>query len=284
MVALLTQDSLTNQGSGTVTSGGTTAPAQGTSETWTVTAANAFPGVSVAAGNVFRVIDPAQMTEIMVVTAAPGGTGSGQSWTVTRGAESTTPVAHAAGFTVSEIVTAGFLNKLLQGQPTTGQDALVFATTAGGSVLACAMSPAAGTDAAGNGFALGYTGPVQNIAYNSSPAVAEGWHSIPFPTTPTPVPTGQARWKLLAENNMICLDATISWTAINTWQWNIPAPFPNFTAVGNPRIFTNLGNAGQTAVGQQPRLYINGGAAFQLITSTGNGNGTANWCIMVPHD
>jgi hypothetical protein len=281
VVALLTQDTLTNQGSGTVTSGGTTAPTSGTTETWTVTANNAFPVVSVAAGTVFRVIDPALMSEVIMVTVCPGGTGAGQSWTVTRGAESTVPVSHAANFTVSEIVTATFLNKLVQGIANTGQDAIVYATAAGGSLMACAIAPAAGTDAASNSFALGYTGPVQGIQYNSSPAVAEGWHSITFPTTPTPVPTGMARWKNIAEANMILLDITLSWTAINTWQWNLTGA-PTFTAAGNPRIYANLGNAGQTAVGQMPRIYINGGTAFQLITSTGNGNGTASWQILVP--
>jgi hypothetical protein len=105
-------DILTNQGSGTVTSGGTTAPAQGTSESWTVTAANAFPQVSVAAGTTFKIVDPAQQTEIMMVTVAPGGTGAGQSWTVTRGAEGTTPVVHAANCTVYEIITSGVLGNL----------------------------------------------------------------------------------------------------------------------------------------------------------------------------
>jgi hypothetical protein len=105
-------DILTNQGSGTVTSGGTTAPAQGTSESWTVTAANAFPQVSVAAGTTFKIVDPAQQTEVMMVTVAPGGTGAGQSWTVTRGAEGTTPVVHAANCTVYEIITSGVLGNL----------------------------------------------------------------------------------------------------------------------------------------------------------------------------
>ena len=32
---------------------------------------------------------------------------SGTTWTVTRGAESTTPVAHSAGFTIYQVVSAG---------------------------------------------------------------------------------------------------------------------------------------------------------------------------------
>ncbi len=92
---------------GTVTSGGTTAPASGTVESWTVTATGAFP---VATSLVqFCVCDPALPAEKVLVTIAPGGAGSGQAWTVTRGTEGTTPAVHAAGFSVVEVVTAGVL-------------------------------------------------------------------------------------------------------------------------------------------------------------------------------
>lgn len=101
----------TNNGAGTVTTGGTTAPAGGTVEAWTVTVTGAFPVASAAAQPPvqFTVCDVALPLEKFLVTAAPGGTGVGQSWTVTRGAEGTAPVAHTAGFTIVEVTTAGFL-------------------------------------------------------------------------------------------------------------------------------------------------------------------------------
>lgn len=102
-------DLLTNQGSGTVTTGGLTAPTSGTSESWTVTAANAFPAVASARNTTFKFLDPALSGEIMMATATPGGTGAGQAWTVTRGAEGTTPVIHSAGFAIQELITAGTL-------------------------------------------------------------------------------------------------------------------------------------------------------------------------------
>jgi hypothetical protein len=46
--------------------------------------------------------------EIMYITAVANGTGV--SWTVTRGVESTTPYAHLANFTVVPVVTAVLLN------------------------------------------------------------------------------------------------------------------------------------------------------------------------------
>jgi hypothetical protein len=55
----------------------------------------------------FHVADPALPSELIAVTNV-----SGTTWTVTRGAESTTPVAHAAGFTVNQVVSAGALGGL----------------------------------------------------------------------------------------------------------------------------------------------------------------------------
>jgi len=94
----------------TVTSGGATTPASGTSETWTVTVTGAFPAAS--GTQQFRFIDPALPSEKMMATVTPGGTGAGQSWTVTRGIEGTAPVSHATGFTIIPSVTAGTLNEL----------------------------------------------------------------------------------------------------------------------------------------------------------------------------
>lgn len=53
----------------------------------------------------FHVIDVAANSEIIAVTNV-----SGTTWTVTRGAENTTPVTHAAGFSVFQVTTAGWLN------------------------------------------------------------------------------------------------------------------------------------------------------------------------------
>ena len=43
--------------------------------------------------------DPAQPTEVIEVTAV-----SGSTWTVTRGAQGTTPIAHSAGFSVNLVI------------------------------------------------------------------------------------------------------------------------------------------------------------------------------------
>lgn len=105
----MSADLFTNQGLTTVSSGGTTAPAAGTTETWTVASSSSFPAASNSANPTtqFFVVDPALQSEIIKVTNV-----SGTTWSVTRGAESTTPVAHASGFTVKNVVVATFLNNL----------------------------------------------------------------------------------------------------------------------------------------------------------------------------
>lgn len=86
-----------------VTGGGTDAPASGTSENWTVSTATGFPS-ALGEDQFFHICDPAANTEKIRVTAI-----SSNVWTVTRGDESTTPVAHVAGFVIEQVVTAGEL-------------------------------------------------------------------------------------------------------------------------------------------------------------------------------
>ena len=87
----------------TVTSGGTDAPAQGTQETWTV-ASSAMFGAAATGVSQFHVADPNAPSEMIAVTNV-----SGTTWTVMRGAESTTPVSHTGGFTVYQVTTTGWL-------------------------------------------------------------------------------------------------------------------------------------------------------------------------------
>lgn len=103
-------DILVNANSALVTAGGTTAPAAGTVEDWTVTTAADFPVVPPMQ---FRVIDKADLGktsgyEIIIVTASLNGTGV--AWSVTRGAEDTAPYAHAPNWTAVPAETAASLS------------------------------------------------------------------------------------------------------------------------------------------------------------------------------
>ena len=92
----------------TVTSGGTDAPVSGTVETWTVASAAEFPAAATGVTQ-FHVGDPAATSEMIAVTNV-----SGTTWTVTRGAEGSTPVTHSAGFTIQQVGTAGVLGSFAQ--------------------------------------------------------------------------------------------------------------------------------------------------------------------------
>ena len=97
-------DIFANNASATVSSGGTTAPAAGTSEAWTLAS---IVGLTASTGvTQMRLTDPAASSEIMLLTNL-----SGTAATVTRGAEGTAPVAHAANFIVQAVASASALAK-----------------------------------------------------------------------------------------------------------------------------------------------------------------------------
>lgn len=118
-------EAFTNQAQTTVASGGTTAPSSGTTETWTVVSTVSFPAASTGASQ-FRVVDPAtgKSGEIILVTNV-----SGTTWSVTRGAENSTPVAHSAGFTIQQVVTEGTLAGFAQATTAPGDASAVLDST-----------------------------------------------------------------------------------------------------------------------------------------------------------
>jgi hypothetical protein len=123
-------ETFANQPSTTVTSGGTDAPSAGTPETWTVASSASFPAAATGVTQ-FHVADTAtgKISEIILVTNV-----SGTTWTVTRGAESTTPVTHAAGFTIVQVVTAGFLGGLPQSVTAADSSVVVAGTSSAPTV------------------------------------------------------------------------------------------------------------------------------------------------------
>src|SRR5258708_13455422 len=94
----------TNNAQTTVSSGGTGAPASGTTETWTVASSSSFPAIGTGQTQQFHIADPAATTEKILVKQV-----SGTTWTVVRGDEGTTPVTHAPLFTINQVATAAWL-------------------------------------------------------------------------------------------------------------------------------------------------------------------------------
>jgi hypothetical protein len=233
-------DLTTNQGLGTVSTGGTTAPVSGTTESWTVNVTQAFPAVSLAAGTCYRVTDPVLQSEIFLVTVAPGGTGAGQSWSVTRGAEGTTPVAHAPGFTINgAMITAAMLAKYVQGIPQSdGQVAIAFGLS-GAAGLVAAMSPVAGSAPSGDAFAAGYTGQVQAFQPGSSPLAVDAWHNV----TPPSGWSGLNRYKRAAQANFVIVDiqGTHAGASGNVTFMTLPAGYIPASTIAEPMAYATTG-------------------------------------------
>jgi hypothetical protein len=174
----------------TVSSGGTTAPASGTSEAWTV-ASSAMFGAAATGISQFHVADAAagRGTEVIAVTNV-----SGTTWTVTRGAESTTPVSHAGGFTVYQVTTAGlFASAAAQAacqlpapsgdatgatDPAALQAVLTAARTAGGGTVRAYPGATYYTNAPlriGSNTTLDMTGATISLVQNSSCNILQNW-------------------------------------------------------------------------------------------------------------
>lgn len=114
-------DVLGNANTAEVTAGGTTAPASGTQEAWTVvehSADSPFPATTT--WQRFRIIDEIDIGSLVPCDVLnPTGfevclilRNSSTSWTAIRGVDGTTPKAHAANWTAVITETAGALTNL----------------------------------------------------------------------------------------------------------------------------------------------------------------------------
>lgn len=106
---------LTNLASAEVVDGGMSIPESGTEETFTVNEADGvFPVVRRGIEQFhFKDRTPASGSEIIRCIET-----NGPHWTVIRGAEGTIPVMHGRGFTIRQVITAGFLQRLGSGSTT----------------------------------------------------------------------------------------------------------------------------------------------------------------------
>lgn len=100
-----------------------------------------------------------------------------------------------------------------------------------------ALADAAGTSPLGDGYAQGYTGPVQQFHAGSSPRTVETWQNV----TPPAGWSGTNRYKKLAEFNFICVDiqCTHAGATGNITFMTLPAAYTpttlhsNIPAIGN---------------------------------------------------
>ena len=121
-----------NNPSTTATGTGSGGSILSTDTTFTVASSTGFPAASSTAipPTQFHIADPAVTTELITVTNI-----SGTTWTVARGAESTTPAAHAANATFQQVVSAGDLANFKQAT-TASSGAVTVANSSAITVLA----------------------------------------------------------------------------------------------------------------------------------------------------
>lgn len=249
-----------------VSSGGTTAPAALTSETWTVLSSALFPA-AVTGVSQFHIVDPLLPSEVMSVTNV-----SGTTWTVTRGAEGT-PVAHSAGFQVYQVASAGDLTALatsaspaLTGTPTTPTAALGDASTqiASDAFVAAAAAAAYYGPARSESYATWSLDPLSAYLTNASASLLLAWPAGRLAFTRIPVP-----FALSGLNGYL----TCSWRAISGGS---PAnSYLGLFTLSGGTLTQQWGSSDQTATGTAILRLSTGITSFAADTYSGGSPSTA---------
>ena len=174
----------TNQPFGTVTSGGTDLG----SEPWTVSTNPAAPFPAASTGvTQFHVADtdPTASSEIILVTNI-----SGSTWTVTRGAEGTTPVVHEAGFTITQVLTAGWLSGVVSGVNAVDNGGTGLVTAAAYTLLAGGTTSTSPFQQVASAGTVGQVLTSNGAGTLPSWQAATGGSTVTFPITVTEGGTG----------------------------------------------------------------------------------------------
>lgn len=255
----------TNQAQTTVATGGTAALSQGTSEQWTVGSSATFPVASLSsvphAG--FHVADIAATSEIIAVTAV-----TSTVWGVTRGAENTTPVTHATGFTIQQVVTAGGLQTFGQLEMTGSTVATTVAASTALGTLATYVPPATDVPAAGVVYDVNIFGTIWNTT--NAFTIAATWNGTTLAsmisTTNGTVPATLSTSPFWLEGHVNCWGATTMVAGMN---------FQSFVPAASHTIATLVGasTAGVTTSGTAGPLSI------ILTTGAAGSVHTAGWLI-----
>ena len=188
----------------------------------------------------FHVADAASgaSSEIIAVTNV-----SGTTWTVTRGAESTTPVAHASGFTVYQVVTAGWYSAVDVPASRTIQS---FGAQVDGRELSGISVSGTALTASASQFLPGDVGRTV-VVYTTNregpagQAVVSEYHSATSLTLATSITTTSST------TGAIGTDDTTAWQAAIAWA---------FTSPGGGRV-TYSGNGISLIAGPQVTGTVN---------------------------
>jgi Pectate lyase superfamily protein len=276
-----------NQPSTTVAAG-QSAVAQGTTQTWTVASSLEFPAASSTATppTQFHVADTAAgyTSELIAVTNV-----SGTSWTVTRGAEGTAPIAHLANFTITQVITAGVLGAFaVTGSDLSGAPAEVVsiggAVTSGhyargtGSGLALSAIqagdlPAATTSAQGAVELDGTAGDIQALASSAaaggSSKAAAANHVHPNTGLVTGVTAGDTSIVVGGTSQAPTIEtATLDVIATqHPAAASVPMNSKKFTGLANGSASGDSAAYGQTPAGGNTATVGQGGTGATSLTA-----------------
>ena len=244
-----------NQAFTTVQSGGTSGGTVGTVETWTVSPATAaeFPTASTGVSQ-FHVTDTAAAaaSEIILVTATNAIT---NQWTVTRGAEGTSPVAHTTGFTITQVLTAGWLTGVISGVNavgnggTGGTTATAYALLTGGTAATTPFQQVSGLGSSGQVLASQGAGLLPHWVNNSG-------GSLSVPVTVTQGGTG---------------GTTATSYAVVTGGTAATTPLQQVASLGTSgQMLTSQG------AGSLPTWTLPPGTGLTVVTPSGDTSGTTD--------
>ena len=209
----------------------------------------------------FHVADPAAPSEMIAVTNV-----SGTTWTVTRGAESTIPVQHAAGFTVYQVTTAGFLGAAV---PVTVTVPLPTGATATDTpAVTAAISSLVTALASGPATLLFQDGTYQ---IDSDSAVIQSVSNFAVRSAGATViqlaPNRSGQYNTNGDLFVIadCTDFWVEGIELD-WRRDTVAPMTPLTASassGQPSVTVAAGNGARYLAGQRLQLYGGLGTAEQ---------------------
>ena len=250
------------------------APASGTGETWVVASSASFPAAATGVTQ-FHVADPGAPSEIILVTNV-----AGTSWSVTRGAESTTPVTHTAGYTVAQVLTAGDLTALAT---YTGDLSLVSGVTevtgthlgsalpvlqggTGGTTATAALTSLGAAPLASPALTGSPTAPTQTAGDNSTKIATDAFVVTAVATNdPNMVPgdAGYVMWtaplNAATFGNVSATYLATNYQAAGNLAWiKVRNPNPGQTITGSIRFAVTKGSSG--FAGSYGALYDNTGA------------------------
>jgi hypothetical protein len=246
----------------TVSNGGTDAPAQGTSEQWTVSSSVTFPVASVSSTPPvsFAVADTAATSEVIQVTAVTSNV-----WGVTRGAESTTPVTHASNFTVQQVVSAGALTNFQQVTNNGNNGGTVTSTLSTSPItLATYTPPASDIPAAGVVYDINAFGTIHNVTTNAF-TIVTAWNGTSLATANSGTVGGTLGTNSIGtfwfEGRVHCFGATTMVSGFNFQAANSSATHTISTMVGaSSAPVTVSGTAG-------PLTVVATSSAYTIVSS-----------------